>query len=143
VTDAMLRDPSPNDWLMWRRAYNGWGHSPLDQINRGNVKSLTVAWTWGMNSTGYTEFAPLVHDGILFLWNYGEKIQALDARNGNLLWEFTHTLPEGFAREVFYQTKRALAIGGNKLIFPTVDMRIIALDVKTGQPVWDVSTDAV
>ena len=143
VTDAMLRNPSPNDWLMWRRTYNGWGHSPLKQITRDNVKALTVAWTWGMNSTGYTEFAPIVHDGILFLWNYGEKIQALDAKTGNLLWEYQHTLPPGFSREVFYQTKRSLAIGGNKLIFPTVDMHIIALDVKTGQPVWDVKTDTV
>ena len=141
VTDAMLREPSPNDWLMWRRTYNGWGHSPLAQIDRENVKNLTVAWTWGMNSTGYTEFTPLVHDGILFLWNYGEKIQALDATNGNLLWEYTHVLPEGFTREVFYRTKRSLAIGGNKLILPTTDMRIVALDVKTGQPVWDVSVD--
>jgi alcohol dehydrogenase (cytochrome c) len=141
VTDAMLRDPSPNDWLMWRRTYNSWGHSPLAQINRENVKNLTVAWTWGMNSTGMTEFTPLVHDGILFLWNYGETIQALDARNGNLLWSYTHTLPEGFTRETFYRTKRALAIGGNKLIFPTTDMRILALDVKTGQVLWDVSTD--
>ena len=51
VTDAMLRNPSPSDWLIWRRTYNGWGYSPLDQINRENVKNLTVAWTWGMNST--------------------------------------------------------------------------------------------
>jgi alcohol dehydrogenase (cytochrome c) len=141
VTDAMLRDPSPNDWLMWRRTYNGWGHSPLAQINRENVKNLTVAWTWGMNSTGMTEFTPLVHDGILFLWNFGERIQALDATNGNLLWEYTHTLPQGFTRETFYRTKRALAIGGNKLIVPTTDMHILALDVKTGQVLWDVATD--
>jgi alcohol dehydrogenase (cytochrome c) len=143
VTDAMLRDPAPGDWLMWRRTYNGWGHSPLAQINRDNVANLRVAWTWGMNSTGYTEFTPLVHDGILFLWNYGEKIQALDARNGNLLWEYTHPVPADFIRETFYRTKRALAIGGNKLIFPTVDMHIVALDVKTGEPIWDVATDAV
>lgn len=143
VTDAMLRDPAPGDWLMWRRTYNGWGHSPLAQINRDNVRNLRVAWTWGMNSTGYTEFTPLVHDGILFLWNFGEKIQALDARNGNLLWEYTHPVPANFVRETFYRTKRAVAIGGNKLIFPTVDMRIVALDVKTGVPVWNVSTDSV
>jgi len=143
VTDAMLREPSPGDWLMWRRTYNGWGHSPLTQINRDNVSDLRVAWTWGMNSTGYTEFTPLVHDGILFLWNYGEKIQALDATNGNLLWEYTHPVPADFVRETFYRTKRALAIGDNKLIFPTVDMHIVALDVKTGEPVWDVTTDSV
>jgi alcohol dehydrogenase (cytochrome c) len=84
-----------------------------------------------------------VHDGVLFLWNYGEKIQALDARNGNLLWEYTHPVPADFVRDTFYRTKRALAIGGNKLIFPTVDLHIVALDVKTGVPVWNVSTDSV
>ena len=141
VTDAMLRDPSPNDWLMWRRTYNAWGYSPLKQINRDNVKNLTVSWTWGMNSTGMTEFTPLVHDGIMFLWNYGETIQALDARNGNLLWQYRHDMAEDYARAVFYRTKRSLAIGGNKLIFPTTDMHIIALDAKTGDVVWDAVTD--
>lgn len=142
VTDEMLRDPSPNDWLMWRRTYNGWGFSPLKQINRENVGNLTLAWSWGM-SDGFNEFTPLVHDGIMFLWNYGETIQALDARNGNLLWEYTHKLPEGFIRTTFYRTKRALAIGGNKLIFPTTDMHIVALDVKSGKVIWDVVTDNV
>ena len=42
VTDAMLRDPPAGDWLMWRRTYNGWGYSPLDQINKDNVKNLQV-----------------------------------------------------------------------------------------------------
>ena len=46
VTDAMLRNPPAADWLMWRRAYNGWGYSPLDQINKDNVKNLQPAWTW-------------------------------------------------------------------------------------------------
>jgi alcohol dehydrogenase (cytochrome c) len=141
VTDAMLRNPSPNDWLMWRGTYNAWGYSPLKEINRDNVKNLTVAWTWGLNSTGMTEFTPLVHDGILYVWNYGETIQALDARNGNLLWQFRHEIPSQYHRDVFYRTKRALAIGGNKLIFPTTDMHIIALDMKTGAVVWDVATD--
>jgi alcohol dehydrogenase (cytochrome c) len=141
VTDAMLRDPAPGDWLNWRRTYNGWGHSPLDQINRANVKDLEVAWTWGLNSSGMNSFTPLVHDGVMFVWNFGETVQALDARNGNLLWQYTHTLPDGFERETFYRTKKALAIGGNKLIFPTTDMHILALDVKTGQVLWDVATD--
>jgi alcohol dehydrogenase (cytochrome c) len=141
VTDAMLHDPSPNDWLMWRRTYNAWGYSPLKQINRDNVKDLKVAWTWGLNSSGITEFTPLVHDGILFVWNYGETIQALDARNGNLLWQFHHDIPATYQRDTFYRTKRALAIGGDKLIFPTTDMHIIALDVKSGKVVWDVVTD--
>src|SRR5262245_51246276 len=54
VTDAMLRNPPPGDWLMWRRTYNAWGYSPLEQINKGNVKNLKLAWTWSLTN-GPTE----------------------------------------------------------------------------------------
>ena len=45
VTDAELEDPSPDDWLMWRRTLDGWGYSPLDQITRANVSTLRMAGT--------------------------------------------------------------------------------------------------
>ena len=69
VTDAMLRSPPAADWLMWRRTYDGYGYSPLDQINKSNVKDLQVAWTWSM-IPGSTEMTPIVHDGVLFLFNF-------------------------------------------------------------------------
>ena len=50
VTDAMLRSPPASDWLMWRRTYDGWGYSPLDQINKDNVKNLVPAWSWSLTS---------------------------------------------------------------------------------------------
>src|SRR5580693_9023652 len=92
VTDAMLRDPPPSDWLMWRRTYNGWGYSPLDQINKDNVKNLQPAWTWSM-STGSTETTPIVHDGVLYIWNYADKVQALNGATGELIWEYKRDLP--------------------------------------------------
>ena len=142
VTDAMLRNPPPGDWLHWRRTYDGWAHSPLTQINRDTVKDLKVAWTWSLNSTGVNEFTPLVHDGVMFMWNFGETIQALDAKTGTPLWQFTHVLPDDYpSLPAFFRTKRSLAIGGNKLILPTVDMHVIALDIKTGTKLWDVVTD--
>jgi alcohol dehydrogenase (cytochrome c) len=144
VTDEMLRNPPPGDWLNWRRTYDGWAYSPLTQINRENVKNLKVAWTFSMASPddAVNETTPLVHDGVLFLWNFGETIQAIDAKNGTLLWQFDYTLPKDYpSLPGFYRTKRSLAIGGNKLIFPTIDMHVIALDIKTGQKVWDVVTD--
>jgi alcohol dehydrogenase (cytochrome c) len=144
VTDEMLRNPPPGDWLNWRRTYDGWAYSPLTQINRKNVKDLKVAWTFSMASQddAVNETTPLVHDGVMFLWNFGDTIQALDARNGNLLWQFDYTLPDDYpSLPGFYRTKRSLAIGGNKLIFGTIDMHLIALDIKTGQKVWDVVTD--
>ena len=144
VTDAMLRNPPPGDWLHWRRTYDGWAYSPLNQINRNTVKDLKVSWTFSLASTpgAVMEFTPLVHDGIMFMWNFGETIQALDAKTGTLLWQYTHQLPADYpALPGFFRTKRSLAIGGNKLIVPTIDMRVIALDVKTGAKLWDVSTD--
>ena len=62
VTDEMLRNPPPGDWLNWRRTYNGWGYSPLKQIDRDNVKNLKVAWTFSMDSSpdAVTETTPLV-----------------------------------------------------------------------------------
>jgi alcohol dehydrogenase (cytochrome c) len=144
VTDEMLRNPPPGDWLHWRRTYDGWAYSPLTQINRKNVKDLKVAWTFSMTSTddAVVEFTPLVHDGVLFLWNFGDTIQALDAKTGTLLWQFEYTLPKDYPwLPGFFRTKRSLAIGGNKLIVPTVDMHVIALDIKTGKKVWDVVTD--
>ena len=94
VTDEMLRNPPPGDWLNWRRTYNGWGYSPLTQINRNNVKDLKVAWTFSMDSSAdaVNEITPLVHDGVMFLWNFGETIDALDAKTGTLLWKFTWDL---------------------------------------------------
>jgi alcohol dehydrogenase (cytochrome c) len=108
------------------------------------VKDLTVAWTWSLNSgnAAVNEFTPLVHDGVLFVWNFGETIQALDAKTGTLLWQYAHQLPSDYPTlPGFFRTKRSLAIGGNKLIVPTTDMRVIALDVKIGTKLWDVVTD--
>src|SRR6202521_4259260 len=97
VTDAMLRNPPASDWLMWRRTYDGYGYSPLDQINKNNVKDLQVAWTWSM-TPGATETTPIVHDGVLFIFNYADKIQALNAATGDLIWEYRRDLPAKIGR---------------------------------------------
>src|SRR5918912_166484 len=98
VTDAMLLNPPPGDWLMWRRTYDGWGYSPLDQINKTNVKNLKPVWTWSMTN-GATETTPIVHDGVLFIFNYADKVQALDAANGDLIWEYKRDLPAKLVAE--------------------------------------------
>ena len=91
VTDEGLSHPKDSDWLMWRRTYNGWGYSPLKQINKENVRHLETAWTWSL-MPGVSETTPLVHDGVLFVHNSGDKIQALDAVTGDLLWEYARKL---------------------------------------------------
>src|SRR5262245_6962975 len=78
VTDEMLLNPDPADWLMWRRTLNGWGYSPLNQINRNNVRNLKMIWTRGMGP-GVQEATPLVYRGMMFLPNPSDLIEAMDA----------------------------------------------------------------
>src|SRR6188508_825993 len=87
VTDAMLQNPDPADWLMWRRTLNGWGYSPLNQINRNNVRQLSLAWTRGLTA-GLQEGTPLVHSGMMFFPNPLDVVQAFDAKTGDLKWEY-------------------------------------------------------
>src|SRR5829696_265910 len=83
VTEEMLRNPDPADWLQSRRTYDGWSYSPLDQINRQNVGQLQLAWSWAM-LPGNQQASPLVHDGVMYLVSPGSAVQALDAVKGDL-----------------------------------------------------------
>src|ERR1700693_3199803 len=140
VTDAMLRDPPTSDWLMWRRTYNGWGYSPLDQINKDNVKNLVPVWTWSL-TPGATETTPIVHDGVLFIFNWADKVQALNAATGDLIWEYRRDLPAKMVSEGGNNmAKRNMAIYEDKLILASSDAHIVALDARTGKLVWDHAT---
>jgi alcohol dehydrogenase (cytochrome c) len=132
VTDAMLAAPPPSEWLTWRRTWDGHGFSPLTQINRSNVGHLRLAWSWAL-PPGSNEGVPLVHDGVLFVHGMGDRLQALDARTGDLLWEYRRQLPQGVAATV----KRGMALYRDRLYIGTSDAHVIALDVKTGRIVWD------
>jgi len=137
VTEDMMRKPGDADWLMWRRGYANWGYSPLSQINKSNVKKLKVAWTWSLNS-GVTESEPLVHDGVLFITNSGDKIQALNAATGDLLWEYKRDLPARILADGGNSlAKRNMALFDNQLYIATSDVHLIALDVRTGKVVFD------
>jgi PQQ-dependent dehydrogenase (methanol/ethanol family) len=132
VTEAMLTRPPDGEWLTWRRTYDAFGFSPLKTIHRGNVNELRVAWSWAL-PTGPTQAPPLVHDGVMFVYGYGDYVQALDAATGDLLWQYSRRLPKGVAPSI----KRGLAIYGTMLYVPTSDAHLVALDVKSGKVAWD------
>jgi alcohol dehydrogenase (cytochrome c) len=132
VTDAMLENPAPADWMMWRRTYDGLGYSPLRQITRSNVGRLRAAWSWVLPQST-NEITPLVHDGVMFVYS-GPAVQALDAGTGDLLWQYIRSSAAGgFAAS----HGKALAIYGDKLFASTSDGHVIALDVRSGHLVWD------
>lgn len=132
VTDATLEHPAPADWMMWRRTYDGLGFSPLKQIDRSNVKTLRMAWSWSLPQSS-NELTPLIHDGVLFVAS-GAAIQALDATSGDLLWQYLRAnAGGGFGAS----HGKALALYGDRLFAITGDAHVIALDVRTGHLVWD------
>jgi alcohol dehydrogenase (cytochrome c) len=129
ITDEMLRDPDPADWPMMRGNYHAHSYSPLDQVNAGNVGGLQLEWVWSMHD-GNSEPAPLVYDGVIYLINPGNVIQALDGRTGDLIWEHA-TGPDNA------QDMRGIAIYRDKIIQATTDSRLVALDARTGEQVWE------
>jgi alcohol dehydrogenase (cytochrome c) len=137
VTDDMLRNPPAADWLNWRRTYDGWGYSPLDQIKRQNVGQLQLAWSWAMQP-GNQQTTPLVHDGVMYLANPGSTVQALNAATGDLLWEYRRDFPEATRAQHSIRALRGLSIYDDKIFVNTSDAHLVALDARTGDVVWDV-----
>ena len=88
VTTDDLERPDPAEWLSFSRTPDGQRYSPLDQIDRDNVKQLGLAWSRGLG-TGALESIPIVHDGVMYMLTPRAVVQAVDATNGDLLWEFS------------------------------------------------------
>ncbi len=135
VTEAMLRKPADGDWLHWRRTDDGFGFSPLQQIDVNNAKRLQLAWSLSLPA-GTNQITPLVHDGVMFV-NSNATVQALDAANGDLLWKFTRTAGAVTPAGPPTTQPRNLALYGTTLYVPTLDNHMIALDARTGAVRWD------
>lgn len=141
VTDSELNRPAADDWLMRRGNFAAWGFSTLDQINAGNIGRLRLAWAWNMEP-GYQEEAPLAHNGVIFLANPKNVVQALDGRTGDLLWEYRRELPKvegGYHNDLFSRARGTIALYDDKVLLATADAHIVALDARTGKVIWDTA----
>ena len=134
----MLQNPEPEDWLSFRRTLDAWGYSPLDQIARENVARIRMAWTRAMDS-GSAETTPLAYDGVLYVANAQDVIQALSAETGDLIWEYRRDLPEGvwgYTGPLARKT-RNIAIWGEYILGTSADLYAYALDAVTGELAWE------
>ena len=137
VTPEMLRSPDPDDWISFRNGYALWGYSSLDQINVDSVHDLQLVWSRAMNE-GYQEVEPIVYDGVMFLANVEDIVQALDATTGDLLWEYRRPLPDNIAGVTGTRYRyRNVSIYGDKIVLATNDAFLVALDARTGEVVWE------
>lgn len=134
VTLEELANPPATDWLMWRRTANHWGYSPLDQINTANVGNLRLAWAWTMEP-GMQETTPLVHDGIMFLPQACDFIEAVDATDGTPLWEYRRP-PVDHAAPLSCANRNG-TLYKDQLILATRDAYLVSLNARTGEVTWE------
>ncbi len=135
VTDERLVSPGPGDWLMYRRTYDGWGYSPLDQITAANVARLAPVWSLSTGLRPGHESPPLVNGRFMFLTTPRNNLLALDARTGEILWRYVRRLPAGLTHG--HPTNRGAALYEDKVYLATVDAHVVALDAATGEVVWE------
>ena len=134
VTSQRLENPKDNEWLMLRRTYNGWGYSPLDEINTSNVEGLRPVWSFSTGEIRGHESPPIVNNGVMFVSTPRNQVIAIDAETGTLLWRHRRPRPEGAT--VPHETNRGVALYGDRVYFAAGEAVLVALDAKTGEEVW-------
>lgn len=168
VTAAELANPSPNDWLSFSRTYDDQRFSPLNQINRQNVGQLRMAWTRG-TPAGTVESTPLVRGGTMYIMTSTGGVMALNATNGDLLWEYTRPQPpapaapaagaagagrgagappagaaggRGAAPRVYNSRSKTFSIFDDLIFYTAPDSQVVGLDARTGELRWQSKVDS-
>jgi alcohol dehydrogenase (cytochrome c) len=115
--------------------------SPLEQINTENVAKMVPAFaaSLGGEKQRGQESQPIVYDGVIYVTGSYSRLFAFDARTGEKLWEYNHRLPDGIM-PCCDVVNRGAAIHGDKVIFATLDARLVALNRKTGKVIWNKMT---
>lgn len=129
----------PQNWLTYWGDLQGTHYSGLKQITPSNARALQSAWTFQLGGNT-VETTPLVVDGIMFVTGPLNNAAALDARTGRPLWRYTRRLPN-VASHCTVMTNRGFAVLGDRLYMATLDTRLVALDAKSGNVIWDVEVE--
>ena len=136
VTYQDLLNPKPDDWLTYGRTYDSKRHSPLDQIDTGNVHQLAAAWIFPA-PVSRLQTVPLVVDGVMYI-SVPNQVFALDARTGRQIWSYRRE------PSINRGNNRGLAVYGDRVYINTPDTHLVALDARTGSVAWEtqlVDTD--
>jgi alcohol dehydrogenase (cytochrome c) len=140
VTPQRLANPEPQNWLMNHRTYDGQRFSPLERINKANVKGLKLAYAVPLGGSAGNEFTnatPLVEDGFMYVtdsWGVLYKIDVTSGDHGRIVWRMD-------PKQERQLRNRGAALWGNLVITGAgiEPARIIATDKETGKVVWETS----
>jgi alcohol dehydrogenase (cytochrome c) len=138
TSDRLLRAASePRNWLTYSGSYRSERYTPLDQITPANVANLEQKWVFQTQVLGAWQATPLVVDGVMYVTQRPNDVVALDAKTGRAFWVYRYT-PSPDQRVCCGSNNRGLGILGDTLFMGTLDARLIAIDAKTGKPLWNV-----
>ncbi|MBT8109212.1 MAG: PQQ-dependent dehydrogenase, methanol/ethanol family [Gammaproteobacteria bacterium] len=141
ATAIINADDTPGEWLSHGRTYSEQRFSPLSQVSRENVRELGLAWAFDFGVSRGIEATPIVSDGVMYVTSSWNIVSALNAKTGDVVWQYDPQVDKSRAAVMCCDiVNRGVAIWGNKVYTGTIDGRLIAIDVKTGDAVWDVNT---
>ncbi len=139
--DRLLRaDTEPQNWLTYSGNFRSQRYSQLTQITPENVKNLEPQWIFQSRSLEKFEATALVVDGIMYTVQPPNDLMALDATTGRTFWMYSYR-PSADARPCCGRVNRGVAILGDTLFMGTIDGHLVAVDAKSGRPVWDVKLE--
>ncbi len=139
--ERLMNEEDGRNWLSWGRTYKEQRFSPLTQINETNLDNLGLAWFFDLDTFRGVEGTPIVVDGVMYLTSAWTMTYALDAKTGELLWEYDPQTPREWGRYACCgPVSRGLAVWEGKVIIGTLDGRLIGLDAATGEEVWVAQT---
>src|SRR5229473_4083550 len=131
-------DKEPENWLTYSGTTLSHRHSLLNQITPANVKNLELQWIYQARSLQKFEATALVVDGIMYTVQAPNDVVALDAATGRIFW--TYVYKPGRSRPCCGRVNRGLAILGDTLFMGTLDAHLVAIDARSGRPLWNTTT---
>ena len=134
-------DSEPGNWLAHGRTFDEQRHSPLNQINVDTVGNLELAWYVDLDTNRGQEATPIVVDGVMYSTSAWSKVQAVDAKTGQLLWQYDPQVPGIWdVRACCGVQNRGAAVWQGRVYSATLDGRLLSLDAETGELIWEVLT---
>ena len=134
-------DRDPDNWLSVGRDYGETRFSPLTSIDATNVSRLHLTWFHDLDTRRGQEATPVVVDGVMYTSTAWSRVLALNAVTGEALWQFDPKVNGQVAVNVCCDlVNRGVAVWKGRVYVGTLDGRLIALDARTGKPVWSVLT---
>jgi quinohemoprotein ethanol dehydrogenase len=141
-----LLAPPAENWLKVGGSLYNQNWSPLKQINRENVGKLKAVWQTHLDGSGLAmkysgEAQPIVYHGILYIVTGADDVFAISVKSGEILWKYQANLDQSITTVCCGWTSRGLALGDGKLYVGQLDGRLVALEQKSGKPLWSIQAE--